>query len=128
MRTIGSIAGVVCIIAAAACQGGTSAPVGFCTAPASIAIELNVLDSATGAGIADSASGTVATTNYQDSLIRVSDTEMLGGNQLGSYTVAVQRPGYAGWSKTGVSVSRSGPCGNVIPVTLSARLARRPNG
>lgn len=127
MRTIGSISGAIFIIAVAACQSSTGARVGYCTATRSIAIDLDVLDSATGVGIADSATGTVSTTNYQDSLRHVSDTEMRGGDRLGTYTVAVQRPGFVDWSKTGVAVSRSGLCGNVIPVKLSALLARKPN-
>ena len=51
------------MIAIAACSNGTS-PVGRCTAVPSIAIEVTVRDSVSGAVLADSASGTVVTPTF----------------------------------------------------------------
>lgn len=116
------------VVGVAACGGSTAPGVGFCTAPASIAIELGVRDSATGAPLADSAMGTVSTTSYQDSLHHVAgvDSLLIGGNQLGSYTIVVRHRGYLDWNTTGVVVSRQGVCGNVVPVELAALLVRAP--
>ena len=113
-------------VAAAACSSSTS-PKGFCAAPGSVSVEVGVHDSISGADLVDSASGTLATSSFQDSLHHVSgDTVLFGGTQLGTYTVTVHHPSYADWIKSGVVVSRTGPCGNVIPVELTARLVRVP--
>ncbi len=119
------IGGAFLVIAISACSSST-APKGFCTALQSIAVEVTVRDSLSGAVLADSAFGTAATPTYQDSLRHVSDSVLLGGNQLGNYTVTVHRPAYADWVKSGVRVARAGECGNVIPVQLEARLVRAP--
>lgn len=121
------VAGAFVAIACAACSS-SSTPFGFCTAPASVAVVVDVHDSISGAALADSASGTLATPSFQDSLHHVSgvDSELVGGNQLGTYTVTVHRPSYADWIEAGVVVSRTGPCGNVIPVQLTAALVRAP--
>lgn len=125
-RRMGMAAGVFGVIAAAACSSSTS-PKGFCTAAASVAVEVGVHDSISGADLVDSASGTLATSSLQDSLYHVpGDTVLFGGTQLGTYTVTVHHPSYGEWIKSGVVVSRTGPCGNVIPVELSARLVRVP--
>lgn len=112
-------------IAIAACSSSTP-PTGFCTAVPSIAIEVTVRDSVSGAVLADSAFGTVVTPNYQDSLRQINDSLLRGGNQLGTYAVTVHRPSYADWVTSGVRVNRTGECGNVIPAELEARLVRAP--
>ena len=120
-----AVAGAFLVIASSACSSSTT-PVGFCTAVPSIAVEVTVRDSLSGAVLADSAFGTAATSTYQDSLRQVSDSVLLGGNQLGNYTVTVHRPAYADWVKSGVRVTRTSECGSVIPVELEARLVRAP--
>lgn len=120
------VASAIPLIACAACSSST-APKGFCTATAPIAVEVSVHDSTSGADLVDSASGTLATTSFQDSLRHVpGDTVLFGGTQLGTYTVTVHHPSYGDWIKSGVRVSRTGQCGNVIPVELEARLVRVP--
>lgn len=120
-----AVAGAFLGIAGSACSS-SSAPTGRCTAAQSIAVEVTVRDSLSGAALADSAFGTAATPTYHDSLRHVSDSVLLGGNQLGNYTVTVHRPAYADWVKSGVRVTRTGECGNVMPVDLEARLVRAP--
>jgi hypothetical protein len=108
-------------------SSGSSGPVAFCTAPRSIAIEVEVHDSITGAARADGATGTVATATYADSLHHDgSDTTLYSGDRLGTYQVLVQRPGYVDWDRMGIVVSTTGTCGNVLPVRLQARLVPTP--
>jgi hypothetical protein len=99
-----------------------------CAAPRSIAIQLTVTDSTTGAGIADSAYGLIVSGTYSDSLHHVvpSPTLLIAGDSLGTYSVTVQRPGYADWTRQGVSVSQVGLCGNVLPVALDVPLQPLP--
>lgn len=121
-----AVAGAVVVFACAACSSDT-APKGFCTAAQSSAVEVGVHDSISDADLVDSASGTLSTSSLQDSLRHIpGDSVLIGGDQLGTYTVTVHHPSYADWIKSGVVVSRTGPCGNVIPVELTARLVRVP--
>lgn len=120
-----AVAGAFLVIASSACSSSTR-PIGFCTAVPSIAVEVTVRDSLSGAVLADSAFGIAATPTYQDSLRQISDSVLLGGNQLGTYSVTVHRPAYADWVKSGVRVTRTSECGSVIPVELEARLVRAP--
>jgi len=122
-----AVAGAIVLLAGAACSNSSTSPRGFCLAPASVAIELGVRDSVSGAPLADSASGMVVTVSYEDSLHHTGgDSVLFGGNQTGVYTVTVHHPSYADWVKSGVVVYRTGPCGNVIPVQLDALLVRSP--
>ena len=110
------------VLIVAACQNGpTTPPVGYCTAPRSIAVLLAALDSTTRASVADSAHGVVQSGTYVDSL-RLSFDVLEGGTKLGTYQVTVERPGYHQWIRTNVQVTQQGPCGNVIPVELTALL------
>jgi hypothetical protein len=115
--------GLSTIVAAmlVACSS-TSAPVASCAAPRSVAIEVDVTDSVTGRALADSATGSVQSGSYADSLVRVSDRLMDGGAQLGTYVVTLSRPGYTSWVRSGVRVASQGPCGNVEPTHIAALL------
>jgi hypothetical protein len=125
-RLLRDLSAVTATWVVAGCSNA-SIPVGFCTAPRSIAIEVEVHDSVTGAPRADSAIGTVATAAYADSLHHDgSDTTLYGGDRLGTYQVLVRRPDYGDWHQTGIVVSTTGPCGNVLPVQLEARLVPTP--
>lgn len=117
---------VLCGALLSACDGVM--PNGLCTAPRSIAIEVDVSDSLSGRGLADSTTGAVQAGSYTDSLQHVSTsaTLLLGGNQLGTYTVTVSHAGYVTWVQNGVRVTQRGTCGNVIPVHLAARLSAAP--
>ena len=96
-------------------------PVGYCTAPRSLAVIVTARDSVSLASIADSARGVVQSGTYVDSLHLLLDV-LVGGAQLGTYQVTVQRPGYQQWVRMNVLVTHQGPCGNVIPVQLTALL------
>jgi hypothetical protein len=112
---------------AAGCGSSSSSPLGLCTAPRSIAIEVEVHDSVTGEPRADAATGTVATATYTDSLHHDgSDTTLYGGDRLGTYQVLVRHPGYGDWNRTGLVVSTTGSCGNVVPLQLEVRLVPTP--
>ena len=111
-----------------ACRSRESFPTGFCTAPASIALEISVTDSVSGRALADSTVGAVQSGGQIDLLhLRSSIPALLfGGARLGTYDISLSRPGYTAWTRFSVSVSRTGPCGNVVPVQLTARLQLRP--
>jgi hypothetical protein len=115
------------LLLTAAC-GTEAQPLGYCTAPRSLAIEVAVTDSASGLARADSAVGSLQSGNYADSLHHSLGSSLLlsGGSELGTYEVSVSRPGYLAWSRIGVAVTQVGPCGNVEPVHLDARLQPAP--
>ena len=100
----------------------------FCTAPKSLAIEVTVTDSISGNPLADSTTGSLQLGSVVDSLQHTSPTSpvLYGGDQLGSYDVTVTRPGYALWTQRRVAVKHEGPCGNVLPVALAARMQPGP--
>ena len=111
----------------AGCMADTP-PIAYCLAPRSIAVILDVSDSLSGVGLADSATGTATSGAYQDSLhhMAMSPTSLWSGDQVGRYTVTVHRPAYRDWVMSNVVVSQTGPCGNVIPANLVARLVHAP--
>lgn len=114
-------------LALGACQSATMPPVGYCTAPPSISVIATVTDSLTGAAVADSATGAIQDGVYLDSLSLVPLTsELEAGNRVGTFTVTINRPRYHAWARSGVRVSLKGPCGNVIPVRIAARLQPVP--
>ena len=105
----------------------TASFAGRCLAPVSIAVIVAVDDSVSGASVVDSARGVAQAGAYVDSLHLSSPPPvLLGGDRLGTYEVTVTRPGYRQWTRSGVLVSQQGPCGNVIPVQLTALLQRAP--
>ena len=122
VRLVGSLG---LVLALAACVKGVAAPVAYCTAPQSIAIEVSALDSISQVSVADSARGVVQSGSYLDSM-RLAYGVLLGGNKLGTYQVTIDRPGYREWIRADVRVTQQGPCGNVIPVQLTARLQPAP--
>ncbi|MEP7344767.1 MAG: hypothetical protein ABI877_05855 [Gemmatimonadaceae bacterium] len=119
---------VAAIVSACATNSDADQPVGLCTAPRSIAIEVDVIDSLTGQGVAVGATGSIRLGGETDSLWHVSGSTTLlaGGERRGTYDVVVNRPRYATWVASGVHVTRLGNCGNVIPEHLTARLQASP--
>ncbi|MDB4911181.1 MAG: hypothetical protein JWO39_2004 [Gemmatimonadetes bacterium] len=101
---------------------GADVPVAYCTAPASLSVVIAVRDSTTGQPAADGALGTLVGAGVNDTLFQSDSLTLSGGNQIGTYTVTIDRPGYLTWIMSNVRVTERGPCGNVIPVELSARL------
>ena len=97
-----------------------------CAAPAPVAVVVTVRDSTSGAAAADGAIGTLVGAGVDDTLIQTDSLTLRGGNQLGTFTVTIDRPGYLTWTAANVSVTMKGVCGNVLPVQLSAKLQPAP--
>jgi len=114
-------------LALAACRSATMAPIGYCTAPASVSVIATVTDSVTGAAVGDSATGAIQDGTYRDSLrFEPSTSELVAGTRVGTFTITINRPRYQTWIRTGVRVSQRGPCGNVIPLRIAAHLQSVP--
>jgi hypothetical protein len=120
------LAALVCLAAllciASSCSSDGTPPVGFCTAPASLSVIVTVRDSISGQAAADGSLGTLVGASVDDTLHQTDSLTLLGGDQAGTFTVRIDRPGYLTWTASDVHVTEVGPCGNVIPVELSAKL------
>jgi len=118
------LAGILCglLVLTGCCKGATAPPM-YCAAPRSIAVIVNALDSLSLASVADSAHGMVQSGAYVDSL-HLEFGVLEGGTKLGTYQVTIERRGYRQWVRTNVQVRQQGPCGNVVPVRLTALLQR----
>ncbi|MBA2684305.1 MAG: hypothetical protein H0U66_07440 [Gemmatimonadaceae bacterium] len=93
-----------------------------CTAPKSEAVVISVRDSTSGLPAADGAIGMLSGAGVDDTLEHLDSLRIRGGDQTGTYSVTIDKPGYRTWAKSNVHVTEQGPCGNVIPVDLSALL------
>jgi hypothetical protein len=115
---------LICIAALAGLASGcgSSTPVGFCAAARSLSVIVTVRDSISGQAAADGAIGTLVGGSVDDTLFQTDSLTLAGGDATGTFTVHVDRPGYLTWSASDVHVTQQGPCGNVIPVQLSAKL------
>lgn len=96
--------------------------VAYCAAPASLSVVVSVRDSTSGQAAADGAIGTLVGGGITDTLSHSDSLTLRGGNSTGTFTVTIDRPGYLTWIASNVRVTEQGPCGNVIPVELDARL------
>ena len=104
-----------------------------CAAVVRYAVEASVRDAETGEPIAEGATGTLTDGDFSETM-RVAGwagggdgrTLVLGGatERSGTYTVRIERPGYAGWEARNLRVGR-GPC-NVNTRQLDVRLQRLP--
>ena len=74
----------------------------------------------------DGARGAVQSGTYVDSLHPTWDGQLEGGDKLGTYAITLERPGYQDWIRANIEVTQQGPCGNVIPVKLTALLQPTP--
>ena len=83
---------------------------------------ISVRDSTSGLPAADGAIGTLVGAAVDDTLEHVDSLRIRGGDQTGTYVVTIDRPGYLTWSASNVHVTDVGPCGNVIPVEITALL------
>ncbi|MEP7087734.1 MAG: hypothetical protein ABI884_10540 [Gemmatimonadota bacterium] len=79
-------------------------------------------DSTSGLAAADGAIGMLSGAGVDDSLEHQDSLRIRGGDQTGTYSVTIDKPGYLTWARSNVHVTEHGPCGNVIPVDLSALL------
>ena len=124
MRRLQFFLASAAVLIVAACQSGTSPA--FCLGIRPIAILVKPIDSITHASVATGAHGAVQSGTYEDSLRLISDSLLEGGDQLGTYVVNVERPGYQAWTRANVEVTQTGSCGSVIPVRLTALLQPTP--
>ena len=98
--------------------------IGACTAALPLSVVVTVRDSTSGQAAADGAIGTLVGAGLDDTLTQIDSLTLIGGNQTGTFTVTINRPGYLTWTAVNVRVTEKGPCGNVIPVQLNAPLQR----
>ena len=94
----------------------------ICTAQFVYGISVDVVDSGSGAPLADSATMTLRDGDYVESTTLSSDglTMAGAGERAGNYTVIVARPSYHNWVRTEIVVTAD-EC-HVIPVKLRAEL------
>lgn len=100
-----------------------------CTDMVERAIEVEILDAATGAALAAGAVGTIVSSDHSEALLPAggaADTLISLGayGPAGMYDVEVTHPGYLPWRREGVRV-RSGRCG-VETARLKAALQQLP--
>ena len=88
-------------------------------------IQISVLDKRTN----QIPSGTVVTVtdgDYRETLTLSGRVYVGAAERPGAYSIVVEAPGYARWTRENVSVVRSGSCKYLQPVTLTSEL--QPNG
>jgi hypothetical protein len=102
--------------------GGDYGPVAQCSAAPSLAVRITVRDSVSDAAAADGAIGTLMGSSSTDTLAHEDSLTLFGGNQLGTYTVRIERAGYLTWMRSDVRVTKVSVCGSVVPVELTAKL------
>jgi len=91
-------------------------------------ITISVLDSITGRPIADSAIGRFAWSESSDSLRHdpfFPDSLLITSGGAGTYAVAIVRPGYEQWLRSGIIVPATA-CGGYNMVAIGARLQPAP--
>jgi len=124
------LAWVVCLVGlgwvVSSCGSGSQGPTGGCLAPISLAVEVEVRDSISGQAAADGAIGVLTGAAVDDTLAQRDSLTLVGGDNTGTYTVTIDKPGYLTWTASSVHVTKVGECGNVIPVDLSAKLQPTP--
>ena len=95
----------------------------MCTMEARPALAVVVLDSATGAGLAQAAVAVAREGDFADTL-RGTDSIVSGAHErAGTYRVELSAPGYVDWSRDGIKVDRD-VC-HVQTAQLRALLVRR---
>src|SRR5689334_16947569 len=81
----------------------STGPFAYCTATASISVEVSVADSVTGNSIADAAHGVLQSSGSSDTLRYYPSPPILaGGNTLGTFSVIIDHAGYAQWRRDNV--------------------------
>jgi len=104
------------------CRSDSRDPIGYCAAARPLAVIVTVRDSISGQAAADGAIGTLVNASVDDTLSHADSLTLLGGDQLGTYTVTIDKPGYLTWIASNVHVTEVGVCGSVVPVQISAKL------
>ena len=118
------VAGLLALLAGCY-EGDTTGPI-VCTDQFVYGLTVTVRDQSTGAGRADNATLTLREGTYEEVVTEAWDgTTMVGaGERPGTYTVTVEHPGYATWTRSGVVITAD-EC-HVIPVSLTAELVPIP--
>jgi hypothetical protein len=107
-----------------------------CPGMITVTAMVTVRDSASGAPLATGATATLREGGYSETLVvtgwdgsppSLETASMLSSqsSRPGTYTVTVQRPGYATWTKSGVAVKRT-DCG-IATAQLIAKLVKLGN-
>ena len=102
-----------------------SKPSVMCTMQAVAALNVDAIDSATGAPATKGSSVVARSATYADSTQAPAPNDQfvsLAYEKAGTYTVTVTKPGYKPWSKSGVVVGRD-EC-HVLPERVTAKLQR----
>lgn len=96
------------VLAAAGCDFFSSSSPSSCTQSIQPGIVVTVVDSVTGAFIADSASGNIYSPAFADTLSVGYPGQTLEGawERTGNFRVTVSRPGYNDWIQAGIVVTK----------------------
>ena len=94
-----------------------------CVAIGVAGVRLFVSDAITGQ-VPAAVVATITEGTYSDTLDSSGGVYYGAWERTGTYTVAVESPGYARWSKADVRVTRGGSCGYLRQVSLSSTLTR----
>ena len=78
------------IVSACSSEGVIAA----CTAAPALSVVVTVRDSISGQAAADGAIGTLVGAGVDDTLTQIDSLTLSGGNQTGTFTVTIDRPGY----------------------------------
>lgn len=99
-----------------------------CTMEARFAVQVRVLDAATGAPAAEGAKLVVREGAYADSTTGFPGTAEIaaGIEETGTFDVLVRKAGYRDWTRQDVRVTRAGSCDKVQTARLTAELERAP--
>jgi hypothetical protein len=99
-----------------------------CTTEASPAVQVRVLDSATGAPAAEGAKLVIRDGAYADSATGFPGVAEIaaGFEETGTFDVLVRKAGYREWTRQDVRVTRGGSCDKVQTARLTAELERAP--
>ncbi len=115
------------LLLAAALSLGTAACA--CTDEGSFAVNVRVVDAATGASRADGATLVVREGAYADSMTGGPGSPPVlaaAPEREGTYEVTVRRAGYRDWTRSGVRVGRGGSCNGLRSALLTAELEPLP--
>jgi hypothetical protein len=101
-----------------------------CTTDFRFGLVVSVVDEQTRTPVAAGATVLIVDGAYRDSVVVPGDPSdesrqlALAGERPGIYTIVVNKPGYASWSRAGVEVTRD-DC-HVQPVAVTAELQKSP--
>lgn len=121
----GTIGSGLLVLLAGCYLGGTVEPV-LCTQQFVYGLTVTIVDQSTSTPIAGDATMTLRDGTYEEVVTDSWDGSTLSGagERPGTYSVTIEHPGYATWTRADVAISAD-EC-HVIPVTLTAELIPLP--